>query len=170
MKIEELIFYGEHITKPLIDLYHQTGNTTISGYLGEELKDLNINSRGDISCYTVKEKDEMEITSNIVSYGNNNVLIAEEQKGHDNTYYRMYSWDTNEMEYTFIEFDNPMSMRDFYRVIPRFNKNLCEDDISSMFQEMGLRFDNVTQIKLNQQVNPMEDMFLEEEEENIIKR
>ena len=153
MKIEELIFYGDSIAKPLIDLYHETGNTAISGYLGEELKDLNINSRGDLSFYTVKEKEEMTITSDVVSYGSS-VLIAEEQKGHDNTNYRMYSWDTNEMQYVFIEFDNPMSMRDFFKVIPRFNKSLCEDDISTTFQKMGLRFDNVTQIRLNQKVNP----------------
>lgn len=169
MKIEEVLFYGEKFTKPLIDLYNHVGSCASSGYLGEELKDFNINSRGDISFYTVKEKDEMEINSDVVVY-DTNILIAETQKGHDNTSYRMYSWDTKEMQYAFIEFDNPMAMRDFYRVIPRFNKNLCEDDISTLFQEMGLNFESITQIKLNQKVNPMEDMFIEEEEENIIKR
>ena len=161
MKIEELNQYGD-FGQPLIQLYQRVGNRSTTGYLGEDLK-VQFDSDGRVQYNTHKELDEMNVDSQGVLL-NDSILIKQVQRGHDFSSYRLYSWDTSENMYTYISFDQETALNRFFGVIKRFDANLCVDDISSSFQNMGLSFDNVNQILLKQRPNPL-DWMLEEEEE-----
>ena len=93
------------------------------------------------------------------------VLISQTVKSSSDTSYRLYSWDVNNECYTLLSFDREFALKRYYDVIKRFNVNLNGDDVSSLFKEMGLTFDNVIQILLNQKVNPIDRMFYEEQTE-----
>jgi len=167
MNIEELKQYGEDFTKPLVTLYQNTGNCTVSGFLGEELQDVYFDGDGKLFFSTHKESDEISIDSHGVVL-TDSVLIRQVQKGRYQSSYRLYSWDVDQDMYTFISFDNGMTLKRYYDTIQRFGTDLCGEDISSVFQEMGLTFDHVNQILLNQKVSPIEKMLREEEEEEHI--
>ena len=164
MNINELSQYGEY-TRPLVQLYETVGNRSIDGYLGENLEDVVFDGEGKLHFSTHKEVEETSIDSHgvILSDG---VLIEQTQKGRSFTSHRLYSWDTENNQYTYLAFDHLFAMKRFYDVIQRFDAVLCGDDISQQFQEMGLSFENVTQILLNQKVSPLDRMFEEEEKES----
>ncbi len=168
MNIDELGLYEEDFAIPLVELHKQTGNSLVSGYLGEKLNDAYFDSSGFFRFSTHKEMDDSVVdTKGIIL--SDSVLLSQIIKGHEDTSYRLYSWDVDDGCYTFLAFDKEFAMKRYFDVISRFNANLNRDDISSLFKEMGLTFDNVTQILLNQKINPMDMMFEEEMEESFTK-
>lgn len=164
MSINDLKLYGEEYTQPLINLYNKTGNSSLSGYLGEELKDVLFDGDGKLHFSTDKKVEDIEINSHGVVL-TDSVLIKQVQKGRYNSSYRLYSWDVDDSKYTFISFDNNMALNRYYDTVQRFDVSLCGEDISSLFQEMGLSFESVSQIILNQTMNPMDVLFEQEVEE-----
>ena len=162
MKINELSQYGDYTT-PLLHLYEMVGNHAKDGYLGESLEDVLFDGEGNLHFSTHKEIEEGIVDSNGVVLGQN-VMIKQTHKGHDFTSHVIYYWDVEKGMYTFLSFDNPMSMNRFFEVTGRFDANLCSEDISHLFQEMGLSFESVTQILLRQKYNPLDKMFEEEEQ------
>ncbi len=161
MNINDLKLYGDELTEPLLVLFKKTGNKSISGYLGEEFNDLLFDDDGKIHFSTIKNADGMKIDSHVVLL-DNSILIKQTQKGNYSSSYRLYSWDIDNDRYTYISFDNPIALNRYYDTIKRFDISLCGEDISSLFQEMGLTFESINQILLNQSIDPMEVLFDED--------
>ena len=149
MRVQELCHYAEQFTKPLRLLYENTGNSFISGFLGEELNNVMFDEEGRVHFETHKEFEEESIDSVGVVL-KNSILIKQTQKSHDFVSYRLYSWDVFQNQYTFIAFDQPMVMNRFYDSVAKFQFNLCQKDIIMLFQQMGLTLENVIQILVNQ--------------------
>ena len=164
MNIEELSQYGDDYVQPLVMLYKRVGNHSKDGYLGEKL-DVLFDGDGKLHYSTHKEINEGAVDSQGVVLGDS-VLIKQVQRSHDLTSYRLYFWDTKKDMYTFLSFDNELSLNRYYDVIQRFGVSLCDEDISILFQEMGLTFESVNQILINQRNNPLDYMFEEDEEKS----
>ena len=164
MNINDLSIYDEKFAAPLVKLYKDTGNVISSGYLGEKFNDAYFDGNGRFNYSTHKESDEAVIDSHGIIL-DESVLISQTVKSSSDTSYRLYSWDVNNECYTLLSFDREFALKRYYDVIKRFNVNLNGDDVSSLFKEMGLTFDNVIQILLNQKVNPIDRMFYEEQTE-----
>lgn len=165
MNIVDLNHYNDDCTLPIRNLYEKTGNSSISGYLGEELEKMGFDEEGHLHFSTHKEIEDGNIDSHGVVL-DDSVLIKQRQLSHDMNSYRLYSWDVDKSMYTFLSFDNESSLNHFFNVIKRFGYSLCDDDISLLFQEMGLTFESVTQVLLNQKKNPLDAMFDEEVKED----
>ena len=140
-----------------------SGNCIMNGFLGEDIVDTNYDGDGRFEFVTSKQ-NENGVVDSVGVVLDDSVLIKQVDQGESNTYYKLYSWDVDSGIYTFLSFDNRQSLNHFYNVIKRFGKNMCEEDISSSLAEMGLTFDNVTQVLLNQSVDPVARMFDEEME------
>ena len=161
MRINELDHYqDEHVTV-LKDMFQATGNCPMNGYLGEDLDRMAYDEDGNFHFSTEHHGEDFVTQSRGVVYGNN-LLVKQKTKSHDMESYSLYSWDTEEKVYTYLSFDYPGALKRFFETIKRFGVNLCEDDISQQLKEMGLTLENVTQIRLNQSVNPMDMMFEEQ--------
>lgn len=144
-------------------IYLISGNCIMNGFLGENLVGTNYDDDGNFEFVSSKKNDEGVVDSVGVVL-DDSVLIKQVDQGETNTYYKLYSWDVESGTYTFLAFDSQNSLNHFYNVIKRFGMNMCSKDISSSMGEMGLTFDNVTQVLLNQSVDPISRMFDEEME------
>ena len=164
MNINDLSIYDEKFAIPLVKLYKNTGNSLISGYLGEKFNSAFFDEFGRFNFSTHKELDEAAVDSRGIIIGDDSVLISQKVKGSADTSYRLYSWDTNEECYTLLSFDREFALDRYYDVVKRFNVNLNGDYVAYLFKEMGISFDNVIQILLNQKTNPIDKMFDEEME------
>ena len=149
-------------------IYLISGNCIMNGFLGEDLLGTNLDDNGNFEFMSSKKSDEGVVDSVGVVL-EDSILIKQVDQEESNTYYKLYSWDVETGTYTYLSLENQNSLNHFYNVIKRFGKNLCDEDISSSLAEMGLTFDTVTQVLLNQNVDPIERMFDEEmeKEENV---
>lgn len=144
-------------------IYLISGNCIMNGFLGEDFLVTEYDDNGNFVFATSKKSDEGVVDS-IGAVLDDSVLIKQVDQEESNTYYKLYSWDVESGTYTYLAFDNQNSLNHFYNVIKTFGKNIVFEDISSAFIEMGLSFDNVTQVLLNQSVDPISRMFDEEME------
>ena len=160
MNIKELNQYGD-FALPLEMLYQKTGNCPMNGFLGERLKDVSFDEEGRLEFSTHKEVDGTTIDSRGAVL-TDSVLVRQNRESEVSTFHYLYSWDVPEGAYTFLAFDDEDAMKRFYQVIKRFDANLCDADISSVFQKMGLTFDSVTQVLLRQKASGLDEMFQEE--------
>ena len=142
-------------------LEKNAGNCIMDGFLGEDFLDLSFDDEGRLQFMSNKKIDDTSIDS-IGVVLSDSVLIRQVEQNSILRSYRLYSWDVDRNLYTFLEFDDKSSWNHFFDVIKRFDICLCGGDISSQFQEMGLTFESVTQILLNQRVDPLSRMFDDE--------
>lgn len=140
-------------TNPLKTIYENTGNSMISGFLGEPIQNASYDEEGHFTFSTRKKFSHSVVTSEGVVLPSG-VLIQQVQKEDESTTYRLYSWDVDENQYTVLSFDQEQAMRRFFETICRFDLCLCDDDISTLLQEMGLTLESVMQIYVNQKVTP----------------
>ena len=148
MNINELNQFGEECTRPLTTFYKRTGNCMMNGFLGDSLQNVSFDEDGRLQFSSLKEGETTVDTKGVVL--SDSILLKQTVKEEGSTGYRLYSWDVDEDRYTFLSFDNPMTMNRYFDVIKRFDSNLCDEDISLLFQEMGLKFESVNQVLLNQ--------------------
>ncbi len=142
-------------------LCNKTGNCSMNGYLASSLVDCSFDENGVLEFYSCK-KDESGTTDSIGCVLDDSVLIKQVQKGELSDYSRLYSWNVEDGVYTYLEFDDKSALNTFYNRIKRMGVNLCDDDLSTSLQGMGLTFDNVTKVLINQKVDPLMSMFDEE--------
>ena len=159
MTITELEQVQDECTLPLRTLYQQTGDRLVSGFLGGEIERLELDEDGHLFFSTHREREEVQTDSRGVIL-DTSILIKQRQKGREDSFYRIYSWDLDAKQYTMLSFDGESSMNRFFNVMKRFDMNIGGEDITEVFRDMGLTFDSVNQILLNQSVNPMDELFV----------
>lgn len=159
----------------LTKLFAVTGDTSKSGYLDDSITGMNLDENGNLQFDSYREKDGRVITSTGVVVSDC-VLIKQHEKVGKRDYYQIYSWDIDSKNYTYVSFDKMQSMDDCYDKLRRSQVNLHNEDISLKFSELGISFDDVAQVRLNQTMGSfsLDDMFKErvtnEENKNSIKR
>ena len=161
MNVIDLEVFQNESTWPVQKLYEKTGSCKMNGYLGEDLKDPYLDENGLFCFSTHKEVEDTVIDSFGTAY-KDSVLIKQTSKSYTGTDYSLYSWDASQGKYTFLGFDDPNALDRFYDRIRKFGINLCDEDVTLLFREMGLTLENVTNILLNQERNPMDMMFDDE--------
>ena len=158
MNINGLSQLGDECSQPLRMLYKNNGSCLVNGYLGDDVKDVSFDDNGHFEFTTHKDFDDSTVDSKEAVL-DNSVLIKQTQKGYDFVSFRIYSWDVEQNKYSLLGFDRKDAMDRYYEVLKNNDINLCDDDISVLLQEVGLTFDSVTQVLLNQQTNPLDNMF-----------
>lgn len=164
MKLNELNQYQDPNVSTLGELFQATGNCPMNGYLGESLERIAYDEEGNFYYSTEHSEEDFFTQSRGVVYGKN-LLVKQKSKSQDSESYSLYSWDTEKRMYTYLAFDYPAALKRFFDTIKNFRVNLCDEDVSHLFQEMGLTFENVTQIRLNQSVSPLDVMFREQDKD-----
>lgn len=152
---------GEQSIERLERLRDDTGNCIMNGFLTDSVSSCNFDSNGLLEFTSHKEKDGTSISSVGVVLSDS-ILIRQTQKGEVSSYYSLYSWDDKDGSYTYLSFDNGDILKEYYERIKRMGISLCNEDVSDAFKAMGLSFENVTQVLLNQKVDPIQRMFDEE--------
>jgi hypothetical protein len=145
-------------------IYRNTGNSAISGYLGDSVNDFSIDDFGNLEFKSSKKTENKDI----YSYGTvleNNVLIKQIQKSRDNNFYQLFSWNVSSNTYTYVVFDDMKSLDYAYQQLKKSGVNVEESDISLLFNELGISFDNVAQILLSQKADELSTMV----DESFIK-
>lgn len=150
---------GSDISK-LEVLCSKTGNCSMNGYLESSLVDCSFDENGLLEFYSCKKNENGSVDS-IGCVLDDSVIIKQIQKGRLSDYCRLYSWDIDEGVYTYLEFDEKSALNTFYSRIKRMGINLCDQDLSTALQDMGLTFDNVTQVLIKQKVDPLTVMLEE---------
>lgn len=56
-------------------------------------------------------------------------------------------------------FDNKKSLMECFETVKDNDTNLCKNDVFSTFTEMGISFDNIAQVLLNQSNPELASMF-----------
>ncbi len=164
MNIREMSFDTEIDNDSVMKLrkiLDNSGSCIMNGFLGDDLTRCSFNDVGNLEFSSHHEEDETIIDSSGVVLSDS-VLLKQTEKSKVGTYYNLYSWDIDENVYTFLSFGNMNDMNRFYDTIMRFDVNLCKGDISKHFQSMGLTFDNIHRILINQSVDPFSRMFDDE--------
>ena len=181
MKISEaskFVGYNDKVVEDafvLTKLFAATGDTSKSGYLDDSITGMKLDDNGNLQFDSYREKDGRIIISNGVVY-NNCVLIKQHENVGKRDYYQLYSWDIESKNYTFVSFDNLESMDECFEKLRKTQTNLHNEDISLKFAELGVSFDDIAQVRLNQTMNSfsLDDMFKErvanEENLNLFKR
>lgn len=145
----------------LEELCNNAGNCVMNGFLRDSVDACKFDFNGVLEFSSNRERDGLSISSKGAVLPNG-ILIKQTQKSDEANYYNLYSWNKDGDSYTYLSFDNVDVLNRYYDVIKRFGYNLCDEDITDLFKEMGLSFDNVTQVLLNQKVDPIQIMFDEE--------
>lgn len=157
---------GERESTILASLLEKNGSCAMNGYLGEANIKFTIDSNGVFEFATVNQSEEYETKSQgaILSDG---VVIKQVQKTDRASYNQLYAWDIADNSYTYIVFDNSSSLDGCYEKTKNMDVNLAKEDLSSKFAEMGISFDNVAQVLLNQKVDSVSSMVEEATRETV---
>lgn len=139
-------------------LYDVTGNCLENGYLGEEFTTFNFDENHTLEYATHCERRGSIIDSRGASLLDS-VLIKQTKTSDELTSYYLYSWDSNKNVYAVLTVESEDYLNRYYDQMKKMNVNLCDGDISLNFEKMGLTFDGVNRVLLNQTVNPMDSMF-----------
>lgn len=136
----------------LSSLLDKNGSCSMNGYLGSSNVKLSFDDAGILEFETRNEADDF-VTESWGAVLSDGVVIKQVQKNSQVSYNQLFSWDVDSNSYTYLVFDNMQSMNDCYDKIKAFDVNLNKVDISSTFAELGISFDDVAQVLLNQKVD-----------------
>ena len=176
--VNKYVDYNEKVVKDayvLTKLLLETGDSSKSGYLDDSITNMSLDSLGNLQFESYREKDGRIISSLGVVF-NDCVLIKQQEKVGKRNYYQLYSWDVNDKCYTYISFDNELPMNECFDKLRLSEVNLHNEDISLKFDELGISFDDIAQVRLHQNMKSfsLDDMFrdrvVSQENEVSIKR
>ena len=145
-------------------LYDATGSCFENGFLGENFTYFNFDDNHIFEYATKCDRKGSVVESRGASLMDS-VLVKQTQTNDDLITYYLYSWDTNKNVYTVLTVENEYYLNQYYDQMKKMNVNLCDGDISLNFEKMGLTFDGVHKVLLNQPFNPMDSFFEDDEKE-----
>lgn len=141
----------------LADLSSRNGNCLANGYLGEENAEFFVDDSGILEYKTVHSSSEFE-TYSVGAILSDSVLIKQTQKSDSRIYNQLISWDVGNNSYTYVAFDNAEALDDCYQKLKSGDVNLSKKDISTEFSKLGISFDHVAQVLLDQKVDELSFM------------
>ena len=139
-------------------LYNYYGNCFLNGYIGDSIVDFTIDENGYLEFITNKVTDDKEISSTGTVL-TDSVIIKQIESSSDRINNQLFSWDIYSNKYTYISFDNEESMNECFNKIKSNDINLCRGDVSLSLKNIGISFDNVSQILLCKDYNSISSMF-----------
>ena len=134
----------------LKELYKKTGNCVMNGYLGEALDNVYLDDNDEIIFNSHHEAYRC-ITDSRGVVLDDSVLIKQIQNDGKNSYYQIFSWNVLKTKYSYILFDSCDVMDFAYEKLKAFNYSLCDVDIVSIVRKIGVNFENISNILLDQQ-------------------
>ncbi len=151
----------------LCDLVNKNGSCLMDGYLGVDNISFSFDDLGLLEFYTEKEEDGLTTKSNGVVL-DDCVVIKQVQDCDLLSYNQLMSWDILDNSYTYIGFDDVNVLNDCYDKIKKRGINLAKEDISLKFTELGISFESIAQVLLNQKVDSLSLMVDEARASQVI--
>ncbi len=157
-------FYVENVSQResdvLANLLEKNGSCSMNGYLGTSNINFLMDDSGVLEFETINTNSEY-ITKSRGAVLSDCVIIKQVQEKDRSSYNQLFAWNTADNSYTYIVFDNYQSLDDCYEKVKAMDVNLAKEDISSKFAEMGISFDSVAQVLLNQKVDSVASLVEE---------
>lgn len=148
-------FEGFDILKSMCD---NTGNNKYNGFISDMIYNVQFDDKGRMEFLSSKEVDGVNYDS-VCTLLSDSFLVAQVEKDSKHSLYQLYSWDVNDKLYTYVVFDNKKSLMECFETVKDKDTNLCKNDIFLTFTEMGISFDNIAQVLLNQSNPELASMF-----------
>lgn len=157
MNVADWEFKNENIGV-LRTLYNNSGNCVMNGYLGDSVRGFSLDENGNLEFTSEKVVDESTFKSKgtILS---DSVLIKQAERKDDRTHYHLFSWDVNNSQYSYFLFMDEKSLDNCYDKIKNSDIGLCGKDVRSVFKELGISFDDIYQVLVDQKVSPIDSML-----------
>ncbi len=152
----------------LNSLYATSGNCMMNGFIGDSIKSYSFDENGNLE-FVSSRKDARSQIDSTGAVLNNGVVIKQVQKSENGNYNHLFSWNVGKSLYTYILFDDEKSMNNCYNEIKKRDINLCDGDVTSILGNIGVSFDNISQILLNQKVDSASSLIDAAEEEFVDK-
>ena len=139
-------------------LYKNSGSCVMNGYLGDSVSSFSLDENGNLEFTSNKTVGDIA-TSSTGAILNNTVLIKQVDKQKDRTHHQLFSWDVPGNQYSYLLFSDGKSLDDCYEKLKNGDICLCGSDVSTIFKDNNISFDNISQILLDQKVDSVKDMF-----------
>ena len=139
----------------LKELYKTTDNREISGYIGDGLDNVYYDDNNDVIYSSHHESGNLTTDSWGVVL-DNSILIKQIQNDGKDNYNQIFSWDISNMIYSYVLFDSPEVMDLAYDKLRVKQYSLCNTDVVSIFKEIGIKFENISNVLLNQEFIALE--------------
>ena len=133
-------------------LYEKSGNCSLSGFLGDSIESIFVDNNGHLEFISRREDEKIEIITNGMVLSDS-IVMMQRQNSNSNQSFYLYCWDSNSNLYTYLQFDNETSLNDCYDRLKKNDMNLCSGDVSAKLQELGVSYDNISQILLNKDID-----------------
>ena len=142
----------------LINLYDNSGNCDMNGYLGDSVDTISFDKYGLLEFSYYKKINHLDVYSKgaILDSG---IIIGQVQDSGIKSINQMYAWNKDCTEYTYIIFDSFDALKKCYQQAKKYEVDFTSGNISSLFSKLGISFDSVCQILLNQRVDNLNLMF-----------
>ena len=147
----------DYVANIINNVYEKTGNCRVNGFLGEGISNIIFDENGNIEFMTIKNDNDTQIKS-WCTLLDGSILVKQVETKENIVDTRLYSYDINKNVYTYLSLATQESLRKFYDVMKRLEINLCDGDITDNFKNMGLTFDDVIQVLLEQPIDLENDM------------
>ncbi len=141
----------------LNDLVNKNGSCSMNAYLGTADIQFSFDDLGLLEFETESKNEEIVTKSRGVVL-DDCVVIKQVQSSDGISYNQLLSWDNADNSYTYIAFDNVKAMDDCYEKLKFNDINLAKGDISLVLTEIGISFDSIAQVLLNQKVDILSSM------------
>lgn len=142
----------------LINLYNNSGNCDMNGYLGDSVDTVSFDKNGLLEFSSHKKNNQLDIYSKgaILDSG---IIIGQVQNNDEKSINQLYAWNKECTEYTYVIFDSFDVLKKCYEQVKKYNVDLTNGNISTLFSKIGISFENIAQVLLNQKVDELNLMF-----------
>lgn len=173
MEIKEKI--NDERTKVLEDLYKNSGNNCMNGYIENGINNLGTDEFNHLYFNSQNVYRDLETVSRGTVLDDNSVVIKQIQSDRGKEYYQIFGIDSDGKKYTYLDFESEEAMNEADFRIRKNNTNLCSGDLSDSLRSIGVNFDTIGQVRVNVKfpdadLNEMvkEDNVEKEEENSFI--
>lgn len=145
----------------LVQLYEKSEDCSMNGYLGSGVKNISRDDLGKLEFESYKNVGDLETISTGVVL-EDGFAIKQIQKNDTNTYFQVFSWNSDANKYTWVEFDNNEAMDYAFTRLKIFDTNLCDCDISEKLHQLGINLDDIAQVLTDKKIDFFEDRNISE--------
>lgn len=135
----------------LENIYEYAGDCQMNGYLGSSVLSISYDKQGKVEFDSSYESDGVTIES-IGVVLSDSVVIKQVQKESEKVLYQLYSWKKDGSCYTYIAVDSKEVLESTYKGLKKIDCPFLDDNVHQVFEEIGVDFENVMNIKIGQEV------------------
>ena len=136
--------------KILEDLYRNTGNNCMNGYIENGINNISRDEFNHLYYDSYNISGNLETYSRGTILDDNSIVIKQIQTNNkDKNYYQIFGIDSEGKKYTYLDFESEKAMNEADFRVRRNNTNLCSGDLTESLRNIGVDFDSIGQVRIN---------------------